>query len=158
MEKFDYIDDKVNKVLKEINYLEKRLDMVINNSDKIEFVEIIYDKDSEDENLNWGYQSGIKGGTTIRGKDITKYKRLRIYSAINYCCSCYIVDLTKIVGKHQWYYGSTCNSRLDGNAYYYGSRALIAKDKSSIQLTYFRNTTLMANNESYFCYRIEGIY
>ncbi|MBQ9792774.1 MAG: hypothetical protein IJW32_03425 [Clostridia bacterium] len=158
MEKIDYLEDKVNKLLSEINYLEKKLNAVLTNADKVEFVEVIYDKDGEDENLNWGYKSGIKGGTTVKGKDISKYKRLKIYSAINYCCSCYIVDLTKIVNNHQYYYGSICNSRLDGTAYYYGSRALIAKDKSSIQLTYFRNTTLMANNVSYFCYKIEGIY
>ena len=39
-------------------------------------VETIYDMNSTDANINWGYTGGIGSGTTITGKDFTKYKKL----------------------------------------------------------------------------------
>lgn len=48
----------------------------------IERSEIVYDKDSTDSVLNWGYTSGISAGNsgiTVSGKDFSKYKKLKIY-------------------------------------------------------------------------------
>lgn len=39
-------------------------------------VETIYDMNSTDANINWGYTGGIGNGTTVTGKDFTKYKKL----------------------------------------------------------------------------------
>lgn len=41
----------------------------------VERVEIIYDKNSSDPNINWGYTSGIENGVTLN-KDFSKYKGL----------------------------------------------------------------------------------
>lgn len=38
--------------------------------------EVIYDADSNDVNLNWGYTSGIPSGTIVSDKNFSKYKKL----------------------------------------------------------------------------------
>lgn len=41
-----------------------------------EKIETIYDMNSTDANINWGYTGGIGNGATVTGKDFTKYKKL----------------------------------------------------------------------------------
>lgn len=44
----------------------------------VEHSEVIYDKDSSDSNINWGYTSGISGVFT-KNIDLSKFSRLRIF-------------------------------------------------------------------------------
>lgn len=44
----------------------------------VEHSEVIYDKDSTDSNINWGYTNGIATSRTVSGKDFSKYKKLRV--------------------------------------------------------------------------------
>lgn len=48
----------------------------VSDDDKVERVETIYDMNSTDSNINWGYTSGIGTGVTIN-KNFSKYKMLR---------------------------------------------------------------------------------
>ena len=48
----------------------------VSDDDKVEKVETIYDMNSTNANINWGYTSGIGTGITIN-KDFSKYKMLR---------------------------------------------------------------------------------
>ena len=48
---------------------------------RFERVDLLYDSNSANSNINWGYTSGLKNNTTITGKDFSKYKCLRILCA-----------------------------------------------------------------------------
>lgn len=49
----------------------------------VEHSEVIYDMNSTNPNINWGYTSGIRPttstGVQINGKSISKYKYLKVY-------------------------------------------------------------------------------
>ena len=89
----------------------------IYEDDKVEKVETVYDMNSTDPNVNWGYTSGIRPttstGVQINGKSISKYKYLKVYytrySTVvteNYgFVSRFIVDLTIAPNSSGYYAG-----------------------------------------------------
>jgi len=134
------------------------LETIKSNPINLEFVETIYDNTSTDSNINWGYTSGIKGNVVINNKDFSKYKMLRVYSVINWNCNMFIIDLTRLNKNYTKFYGSTGNPRVDGSVYHFISCGFVNSEKTSINFTYYRNTTIYNNDNSYFCYKIEGVY
>lgn len=129
------------------------------NTKQVEYCQTIYDMKSTDSAINLGYTSGIKGGTSIKTLDISKFKRLKIYSVINWDYSVLDVDLTLLVGSYDYYSNAKANPRVSSNTMYtYGSYVSIDSAKKSIYITFFRNNTYYNNNANYYCYKIEGIY
>lgn len=129
----------------------------------VERVETIYDKDSANASVNWGYTSGITSGTSVTGKDFSKYKRLRIY----YCAkngsvasdswgrnNILEIDLSNLIN-----FGYSASSKLrylKASDNYDGSTVVtINSSKTEFLLSMLDGTN---NNTSSFTYKIEGVY
>lgn len=54
------------------------INSLLNEFSSVEKAEVVYDMSSQDESINWGYSSGIQAGTYISGKDLSKYKRIKV--------------------------------------------------------------------------------
>lgn len=129
------------------------------NLKNLEYSEIFYDMSSSDSNINLGYTSGIKGGTKITGLDFSKYKKIKVYSVIDWDYSNFCIDLKKLVSSYGYYSSSVANPRISsGTLYVYGCFASVNKDKSNFSIEFFRGNTKFNNNTNYYCYKIEGIY
>lgn len=145
-----------------------------------ERTELIYDADSLDSNLNWGYRSGIsqerndKNGITILGKSFEKYKRVIVYISENtfddttaeWGSTCQlVVDLTKpIFANSSIYRGFLINS--SSYVPYYAtnekltlSRYYITIDKQNNSFNYSVNDSFATDfGEDAFHYRVHPIY
>lgn len=130
------------------------------NRQNIEFCETLYDMSSEDSQVNLGYTSGIKGGVTITKLDFSKYKKIKIYSVINWDYSVTTVSLEKIMSEYGYYSGTDGSPRVinSNSMYTYGTFVTVKPSKKEISISYFRNSTYYNSNVNYFCYKIEGIY
>lgn len=130
----------------------------------VEHCETIYDKDSSNSDINWGYTSGIVSNTSITGKDFKKYKRLRL----SCCCkngtdkrdtfgrnTVFEIDLTTFNGFE---YVATCRpAYYDGHDYRYSVIFVITKDKTTMSYVCYDGEDKLTTDIN-FLYKIEGIY
>ena len=129
------------------------------NVQKLEYTQTIYDMKSTDSAINLGYTSGIKGGVTLTKLNLKKYKRLKVYSVINWDYSIVEIDLTMLVTQYNSYYNSKANPRISNNFMYtYGTYVSVGSAKNNIYISFFKNNSYLNNNTNYYCYKIEGIY
>lgn len=130
-------------------------------------IEVVYNKDSSDSNINWGYASGIQGSTSAITKDLSKFKMLFVYYQCYFANSantggnanCLMLDLERINENHSiasnevaYFTNGSPNStaRFSFQARYnHSSKAL------NFLFGYQANAEL--NNGQYFVYKIEGI-
>ena len=130
-------------------------------------IEVVYNKDSSDSNINWGYTSGIQGSTSAITKDLSKFKMLFVYYQCYFANStntggnanCLMLDLERINENHSiasnevaYFTNGSPNStaRFSFQARYnHSSKAL------NFLFGYQANAEL--NNGQYFVYKIEGI-
>lgn len=131
-------------------------------------IALLYDKDSSDSSINWGYTSGIQGSTTPITKDLTAYKSLLIYYQCYFSsqnnaggnANCLIIDLERI----------TDNYSIAGNevSYFYNN-APNGMNRFSIQAKYNHSTQRLnflfgyssgaeLANSQYYVYKIQGVY
>lgn len=129
----------------------------------VEHSEVIYDKDSSDSNINWGYTSGILSDTSVTGKDFSKYKRLRV----SCCCKKSIksddtfgrnvvfeIDLTHFNGFE---YTTTYRpAYYTGNDYNQSIIFVVTEDKTKMTFVCYGNAVKVT--EDTYIYKIEGIY
>jgi hypothetical protein len=114
----------------------------------IEQVEIVYDKDSSDSGINWGYTSGIQNYVTVSGKDFSKYKYLIIIasaSAKNEYQVNIILDLTSYSDTNQFGVSSMGWGSTNTNYQYF-----VNKEKTS-----FNNASTYSDG---YVTKIEGVY
>jgi hypothetical protein len=127
-------------------------------------IETIYNMTSDDPNINWGYTSGIKGATTISGKNFSKYKGLWVY--INYSnliISRVYIDLNYTPKNTEYAYNVVDVSGTEVSADCFSCDIRINMEKTSIALRkigYFSGTKYndRLSYESYYLYKIEGVY
>ena len=126
--------------------------------DKCEKVEVIYDQSSSDSNINWGYTSGIMGGTTINNLNFSKYKKLIFY------CKCFDLQANAIMSLDSSHYGtyhiSAINDRIeDGSEYRTIFNIEISSTKDSlINLHFWQNTVSKDGLNTFIIIKIEGVY
>ena len=137
---------------------------VLNWKNKCGFekTEIIYDMNSSDPNINWGYTSGIGSSTTVTGKDFTKYKKLiGTYGDGGNAQWVVITDLS--IPSTQKYSGVNSVSRIDNSV---NNQMLsrfaelsISLDKTSLttysDFSYNGNANFV---QSYKLCKLEGVY
>lgn len=70
------IDDNNSQVNVDLSDELKIENNQLKTSEIIEKCDILYDKNSNESNKNWGYTGGINANTTITNKDFKKYKRV----------------------------------------------------------------------------------
>ena len=132
----------------------------------IEHFEVIYDKDSSDSNLNWGYTAGIITGDSETGyisHDFTKYKRLRVY----YCAknstlisdtfgrnNIIEIDLSKFINFE---YSATNIIRYAVYTENYTGGIIVKVNESKTSFAVVVTDNIIAENKS-FVYKIEGVY
>lgn len=93
--------------------------MKAEQDNKIEKVEVIYDKDSNDVNINLGYTSGIMGGTDVylpENFSTKNYKRLEIsFTLWNVPTGVVIIDLSNYYNENtrvMWSANSVENNNI----------------------------------------------
>lgn len=129
----------------------------------VEHSEVIYDKDSSDSNINWGYTSGILSDTSVTGKDFSKYKRLRV----SCCCKkstissdtfgrnvVFEIDLTHFNGFE--YTATYRPAYYTGDDYSQSTIFIVTEDKT--KMTFVCYDSAVKVTEDTYVYQIEGIY
>lgn len=127
-----------------------------------EKIETVYDMNSTDPNINWGYISGIGSGNTFTSKDFTKYKKLiGTYGDSGNVQWVVITDLS--IPSTQKYSGTNSVSRIDNSV---NNQMLsrfaelsISLDKTS--LTTYSGFSFNGNAnfvQSYKLCKLEGVY
>lgn len=126
-------------------------------------VETIYDRNSSDPNINWGYTSGLPTGTNVTGKDFSKYKYLRVYVRISSLTGFYYVDLTQTeVSRHDA--GNVFNFGFESSTttYLFIGTCTVNEEKTSIAVNsyieWLSDGHTYSPTDAYYTYKIEGIY
>lgn len=132
----------------------------------IEKVELLYDKTSNDANINWGYTAGIKGGATITNKSFQKYKYLRI-SFFSYSTrGQYMMDLTSTMDtgiSGYSYMGNGIINAIDALTEFHYCFSAVDSSKTSFKnwkMGYVKGEENTERNDSskYYIEKIEGVY
>lgn len=135
------------------------------NKCAFEQVDLLYDKDSSDSSINWGYTSGIQSGVAIN-KSFTKYKQLRIYfqcyfaSSTNHgvTSSCVIIDCQNAKGSPAYFYAGMNTPYYSGSyAYNMGIMCQLKETKDLLYCFMNYNGQTQINSQ-YYVYKIEGVY
>ena len=156
MQKVDYLQEKINGILNELNYLKAQ---------KVETYEVVYDKNSEDEKVNWNLKNGILGGKAKSGVNFLKFKRLRVYvmfaNKISYTGEIPLENPNPTTTKREILANFRVGDEDASQSIYY----ILLK---ITDLTYIVNMTMgfytgstnytRDNNSGYYIYKIEGIY
>ena len=135
---------------------------------------VLYDKDSTDANINWGYSSGISTSTglTLEDKDFNGYSRLRCYfstegshDGIYNGVFIVDVDLTKqvnVAGDNNYYCGiaSTITPyALTAANFFEMAICRVGVDSTKSKITFgeygWNKTAVVGRGTP--CYKIEGI-
>lgn len=132
----------------------------------VEHIETIYDTNNSD--MDWGYDGGIIGGVEVTGKDFSKYKKLRVYAYVYNTIINYDIQLNRVVreqvaGYTHYGAGETPSYTNIGN--YYASQSIVNTAKTSF---YHYNVgfremgssafTNKNGDTNYYVYKIEGVY
>lgn len=135
----------------------------INLPTNVERVDVVYGKNSNDPNINWGYTSGLPSGTNVTGKDFNKYKYLRVYVRISFLTGFYYVDLTQ-TDVSRYDAGNVFNFGFESSAtnYLFVGTCTVNGEKTSITVNsyieWLNDGHTYAPADAYYTYKIEGIY
>lgn len=152
------VDEKITALENKISELEGKV-----GSSSGEETTLLFYAYSNDDNINLGYTSGIKGGTTLN-IDLTPYRALRIYSLVgNYDCQKVIMlnnrkknDITLHTSNpslNLFNYQKITIPTATPNQIYFGSWCRFNWNDSTNSVTYTSGTF----QSSTYCYRLEGI-
>lgn len=147
----DYFIKCITVTISTLGWVLKSLDF-----SNFEQSETIYDMNSTNSAINWGYTGGIPSDTNITNKDFTKYKYLRVYVVADYRCGCFVVDFNKL-NKESSYYGSgVLGAGQELSMQYVFITVNQAKTSIKISTSSFTTgeTTLYTSTTT----RIEGVY
>ena len=127
--------------------------------ENVENIEVIYDKDSNDPNINWGYTSGFKN-ISVTGKDFTKYKILRAYFTKNESSNANILEvgIRRDVSENIVRSEATQDVDLISTGTNLRSLYITVESNSSIAFNYIAGNSDFYQNENAYCYKIEGVY
>ena len=127
--------------------------------DNIERVETIYDKDSNDPNINWGYTSGFKN-ISVTGKNFSKYKILRAYFTKNENSNANILEvgIRRDVSENIVRSEATQDVDLISTGTNLRSLYIAVESNSSIAFNYIAGNSDYYRAENAYCYKIEGVY
>ena len=138
----------------------------------VEHIETIYNKSSNDTNINWGYTGGIQDEVSITNKDFSKYKYLKCY-IVNEDAGKYaqtmiaVVDLTTLFNNYYRgastietvYTGKSISTELISiqniNAYI---DVNVNKNTIYVTLKVHTNGSEVSVNNYTYVYKIEGVY
>lgn len=138
---------------------------VANYKSKLSFeqVETVYNKNSSDANINWGYTNGINGNITITGKNFSKYKYLLIYilfypTLAGGHSTSFTLNLENVSNQDGNFYGN-CWSRssAQGNPDGQFSICRVNSAKTEFKHVVCGYNTVAENTLSRIC-KIEGVY
>ena len=163
MQKIDYLQEKVNSILNELNAVLTELNYLKNR--KIEECETVYDKNSDDEKLNWNLTNGIMGAKSKTGLDFSKYKALRMHimfgNEITHITELSLVNPTPSSTRTEYYSSLKLGDENASTNFYYGLFKVVNKNAFyNVGMGYFSGSTKTArnNHSSYYVYKIEGIF
>lgn len=128
-----------------------------------ESVETIYDYHSNDKTINWDKTSGIYTGTTIDGKDFSKYKRLRVTTGVFWSGRINRTGIVEISLEpnqtNVFAGGGVVSSYFEGTFYNYLVELSLNTAKTSLTFAMYR-VTQNTDINSGFCVinKIEGVY
>lgn len=130
----------------------------------VEHLEVVYDMNSTNPNINWGYTNGINNGVNVTNKNFAKYKKLILYHQVYNDHYKSEIDLMKLTSANNYIGINTGNFEYDTSGL--GSLAFIGKsivneNKTSIQC--FTQFVRVSNGDTsatnaYIVYKIEGVY
>lgn len=115
-----------------------------------ERAEVIYDADSTDSNLNWGYRSGLPNGSEITHSIDASFKGLEYLISQDYRNSIVFLDLTKKdpASETDQYIGVNCYQAYTENGflYLYQATCTVSGDRQrlSINLDRFQSNNWTA--------------
>jgi len=163
MQKIDYLQEKVNNILNELNAVLTELNYLKNR--KIEECETVYDKNSDDEKLNWNLTNGIMGAKSKTGLDFSKYKALRMHimfgNEITHIAELSLVNPTTSSTRTEYYSSLKLGDETASSNFYYGLFKVVNKNAFyNVGMGFFSGSTKTArnNNINYCIYKIEGIF
>lgn len=122
----------------------------------VEHIEVIYDKETGKTTLGGNdYGGGILGGVRVENLDLSKYKKLKIYTKFNRVYSNYLHDLA--IQDPQ---GTCVLSSSSTEIMCIKASTNINKTVFEInEIGYFLTTFTSRNgNDTYYVYKIEGVY
>lgn len=125
---------------------------------------VLYDKDSSDSSINWGYVNGIQGGTTVTGKDFSPYRALRL-TVIWYAASCICeLSLEKRIGQGTYYSCGATAVTTDEKEFLATAQITVntAKTQISMPSIGFHNASYVYNernaDDDYYIAKIDGMF
>lgn len=157
-ELFNYVQELVNRTTEsdEIVFTSDMENFVTEATEKMEEVETIYDRTSQDANINWGYTGGITNDITIT-KDLSKYSKLIIYCQNYPNGGSFIVDLNNPYwNQNTQGQGVVYSCQYDSALYVYLCRVNKNGDNLSFTFVRYRHSDTLQNTYGYV-YKIEGV-
>lgn len=125
---------------------------------------VLYDKNSSDSSINWGYINGIQGGTTVTGKDFSPYRALRL-TVVWYAASCICeLGLEKTIGVGTYYSCGATAVTTDAKEFLATAQIRVNTTKTEIAMPSigYHNATFVyiERNASigYYIAKIEGMF
>lgn len=163
MQKIDYLQEKINNILNELTNVFNEINNI--KAKKIEQCETIYDKNSEDENINWNLKDGLMGAGSKSGQDFSKYKALRLHilfgNKVNHIAEISLENPTpNSTRKEYWSSIKVGDENGTVNFYFAIFKVTNKTTFANIGMGFFSGSTKTVRNahSSYYVYKIEGIY
>lgn len=123
-----------------------------------ERVETVYDKDSTDSNINWGYTSGINNAIVVSGKDFTKYKAIITVNQTPYFCGSAIIYLDKPTSENI-YIGRAVFGNDNTNLQIGGGNINVEKTSFTSRIYDLKPSTMTVSENPYYHIRkLIGVY
>lgn len=127
--------------------------------------EVLYDKNSENPLINWGFTSGIQGGTSYKNQDFSKYKALRFYiifaKNINFIGEMSLINPTPQTERDINYVNFRTGDSNGSQNIYYAIFSVASDNKfGNVGMGFFASSTknIRNLNADYYIYKIEGLY
>lgn len=127
----------------------------------VEHIQVIYDKDSTDSNINWGKTSGIGHKLEVTGKNFSKYKKLKVLADMVWAKGIVEVDLTKFNTEAGVYFGSQnlmAGKHPQYGIYFYSTIIGVNNQKTSITPEFYNVVGEVTNDNAGKVLKIEGVY
>ena len=163
MQKIDYLQEKINNILNELTNVFSEIEDI--KKKHIEYCETVYDKNSEDEKLNWGLKNGIMGAGSKSGLDLSKYKALRLHilfgNKITHISQMSLENPTPSSTRSEHFLSVKVGDENGTANFYFGLFKVTNKTAfANVGMGYFSGSTknVRNSNSSYYVYKIEGIY
>lgn len=129
-------------------------------------VAVLYDSQSNDPNLNWGYTAGIKNGETVANLNFKGFRYLKVYARIFNTVYTSIIDFAnpnaaEFVGQS----GAVFFNEFVSNGVYctFVGGGKVNLEKTSFSgIVYLQDLSNPSGSEQsgaeYYIFKIEGVY